>query len=199
MVRLGLRALFQTVPEVEIVGEAATAAEAVRAAEAYRPDVVLLDIRLPDGDGASVCREIRSSRPDTQVIILTSYSDEDAVVASILAGAAGYLLKQTDPERLIDAVRIVVRGGSLLDPDVTRLVLERMRVQPTQPVDPLQSLSGSERNVLRLIAEGKTNRQIADTLSVSESTVKGHVSSVFQKLHLSRRAEAAAFIASHSR
>lgn len=199
MVRLGLRALFQTVPEVEIVGEAATASEAVRAAETYRPDVVLLDIRLPDGDGASVCREIRSSRPDTQVIILTSYSDEEAVVASILAGAAGYLLKQTDPERLIDAVRIVVRGGSLLDPDVTHLVLERMRVQSAQPADPLQSLSGSERNVLRLIAEGKTNRQIAETLLVSESTVKGHVSSVFQKLHLSRRAEAAAFIASRSR
>lgn len=197
--RLGLRALFQTVPDVEIVGEAATALEAIRATIDLNPDVVILDLKLPDADGASVCREIRSSRPDTQVIILTSYSDEEAVVASILAGAAGFILKQTDPDRIVDGVGIVARGGSLLDPEITRMVLERMRSQSSQlPADPLCCLSDSERSVLHLIAEGKTNRQIADALFLSESTVKGHVSSILQKLNLSRRAEAAAFIAARS-
>jgi len=199
-VRLGLRALFQTEPGIEIVGEAGTAADAIRAATDQEPDVVLLDVRLPDAPGTCACREIRAARPDTRVIILTSYSDEEAVLESILAGASGYFLKQTDPERLVEAVLVVARGGSLLDPGVTGLVLERIRSQANQSsADPLRILSDSERRVLHLIAEGKTNRQIAESLFLSESTVKGHVSSILQKLHLSRRAEAAAFLATRSR
>jgi two-component system, NarL family, response regulator DevR len=196
VVRLGLRTLFETAPQFNVVAEAGTVAEAVTAARRSQPDVVVMDVRLPDGSGVEACREIRSERPRTRVLMLTSYSDEDAVVASIMAGAAGYLLKQTDPERLVEAAEIVAEGGSLLDPAVTQTVLQWMRRLGAQaPTDPLIGLSDQERKILPLLAEGKTNREIAAQLYLSEHTVKTYVSNILQKLHLSRRAEAAAFIA----
>ncbi|HEY7060478.1 MAG TPA: response regulator transcription factor [Chloroflexota bacterium] len=196
VVRLGLRTLFETAPQFAVVAEAGTVAEAVLAARRSQPDVVVMDVRLPDGSGVEACREIRSERPRTRVLMLTSYSDEDAVVASIMAGAAGYLLKQTDPERLVEATEIVAQGGSLLDPAVTQTVLQWMRRLGAQaPEDPLIGLSEQERKILPLLAEGKTNREIAAQLYLSEHTVKTYVSNILQKLHLSRRAEAAAFIA----
>ena len=200
VVRLGLRALFATVAQVVVVGEAGTVAAALAEAHRCQPDVVLLDVRLPDGSGVEACREIRSRRPETQVVMLTSYADDDAVVASILAGAAGYLLKQAEPARLIEAVVIVARGGSLLDPHVTQAVLARMRQLATQPqADPLAQLTEQERSILPLIAQGKTNRQIATALCLSEHTVKTYVSNILQKLQLARRAEAAAFMAARQR
>jgi DNA-binding NarL/FixJ family response regulator len=196
VVRLGLRTLFETVAHFSVVGEAGTVATAIAEARRAQPDVILMDVRLPDGSGVEACREIRSERPRTRVLMLTSYTDEDAVVASIMAGAAGYLLKQTDPERLVEAVEIVARGGSLLDPAITQTVLQWMRRLGAQASDdPLTGLSDQERKILPLLAEGKTNREIAGVLYLSEHTVKTYVSNILQKLHLSRRAEAAAFIA----
>lgn len=199
VVRLGLASLFDTVEDVEIVGEAGAVAQAVELARAQRPDVVIMDVRLTDGSGIDACRDIRSARPETKVIMLTSHADEDAVVASIMAGAAGYLLKQSEPERLIEAVRTAAAGNSLLDPAVTRIVMERMQRLGGAEHDPLAVLSEQERKVLPLIAEGKTNREIAAELILSEHTVKTYVSNILQKLNLSRRAEAAAFIAQQHR
>lgn len=200
VVRLGLGTLFGTVSGVRVVGEAGSVAEALAEAGRCRPDVVIMDLRLPDGSGVEACREIRSERPEVQVIMLTSYADEEAVIASIMAGAAGYLLKQSEPERLIEAVEIAARGGSLLDPAIARTVLDWMqRVGTADALDPLAGLSEQERRVLPLLAEGRTNRQIAAALQLSEHTVKSYVSNILQKLHLSRRAEAAAFIAHRRR
>jgi DNA-binding NarL/FixJ family response regulator len=195
VVRLGLKALFETVGHYVVVGEAATAAEAVEAARRRAPDVVLMDVRLADGSGIEACREIRSQRPETRVVMLTSYPDEEAVLASVTAGASGYVLKASDPDRLVEAVQVVARGGSLLDPHVTEGILERLRRQPTHADDPLHGLSEQERNILPLLAEGKTNREIAADLCLSEHTIKSYVSNILKKLDLSRRAEAAAFIA----
>jgi DNA-binding NarL/FixJ family response regulator len=196
VVRLGLTSLFGTVPHFKVVGEASSSAGAVSEARKTLPDVVIMDVRLPDGSGVEACREIRSIRPQTRVIMLTSYSDEDAILDSILAGAAGYLLKQIEPSRLIEAVEEVANGGSLLDPAVTQTVLTWMRRHGTlDPTDPLATLTEPERRILPLIASGKTNREIATTLYLSEHTVKSYVSNILQKLHLNRRAEAAAFIA----
>jgi two-component system response regulator DevR len=196
IVRLGLRNLFETVPHFLVVGEAGSVAAAVVEARRCRPDVVLMDVRLPDGSGVEACREIRSELPHTRVLMLTSYADEQAAIASIVAGAAGYLLKQTDPERLIEAVELVADGGSLLDPAVTETVLHWMQRAGGEALDdPLAGLSEQERKILPLIAEGKTNREIATALYLSEYTVKTYVSSLLQKLHLARRSEAAAFIA----
>ena len=200
VVRVGLAALLGTVAGFEVVGEAGTAAEAVEAARRCRPDVVLLDVRLPDGSGVEACREIRAALPETQVVMLTTYADEDALIASVMAGAAGYLLKESQPERLIEAVERAARGGSLLDPGVTETVLNLIRrLGAHAPDDPLAGLSEQERKILPLIAEGKTNREIAGALYLSEHTVKSYVSNILQKLHLARRAEAAAFIARRSR
>jgi DNA-binding NarL/FixJ family response regulator len=195
LVRLGLKALFKTVGSCVVVGEAATAAEAVDEARRHQPDVVLVDVRLADGNGVEACREIRSERPETRVIMLTSYDDEEAIVASVAAGASGYVLKATDPERLIEAVEVVARGGALLDPQVTSTVLERLRRLATRPDDPLLALSEHERKIMPLVAQGKTNREIAAALSLSEHTIKTYLSNILKKLGLSRRAEAAAFIA----
>ncbi len=195
VLRIGLASLFQTVPSVQVVAEAGSAEEAVTEALRTEPDVVLMDVRLPGGDGVEACRAIIAERPQTRIIMLTSYPDEDAVVASIMAGAAGYLLKQTDPERLIEAVERVAGGASLLDPEVTRAALEFMRLGGSSQVDDsLASLSEQERRILPLIAEGKTNREIGAELSLSPHTVKTYVSSIFQKLHLARRSQAAAFV-----
>lgn len=195
VLRIGLASLFQTVPSVEVVAEAGSADEAFSEALRTHPDVVLMDVRLPDGDGVEACRSILAELPQTRIIMLTSYPDEDAVIASIMAGAAGYLLKQTDPERLIEAVERVAAGASLLDPDVTRAALEFMRRGGSAHLDDsLATLSDQERRILPLIAEGKTNREIGAELTLSPHTVKTYVSSIFQKLHLARRSQAAAFV-----
>ena len=195
LVVIGLRSLLGTVPEFQVVGEADSVSAAVSEARRCRPDVVVMDLRFPDGSGVEACRDIRSEFPDVRVLMLTSYDDQEAVVGSILAGAAGYLLKQTDPERLIEAVRVVARGGTLLDSSAIQAALEWMRGQTagvTQD-DPLAVLSDQERRILPLVAQGKTNREIAVDLGLSESTVKTYVSYMLQKLHMARRAEMAAF------
>ena len=202
VLRLGLRTLFDTAGGFLVVGEAGTVAEGIAQARAQRPDVVIVDLRLPDGSGVEACREIRSERPETRVVVLTSYSDEDAVISSIVSGAAGYLLKQTPPRQLVEAVRTVALGGSLLDPAVTGVVLDRLKRARTRgDEDPLvvAGLSPQERNILPLIAEGKTNREIAEVLVLSERTIKTYVSNILQKLQLSRRSEAAAFSARQRR
>jgi two-component system, NarL family, response regulator DevR len=202
VLRLGLRTLFDTAGGFLVVGEAGTVAEGIAQARAQQPDVAIVDLRLPDGSGVEACREIRSERPETRVVVLTSYSDEDAVISSIVSGAVGYLLKQTPPRQLVEAVRTVALGGSLLDPAVTGVVLDRLKRAGTRGAeDPLvvAGLSPQERNILPLIAEGKTNREIAEVLVLSERTIKTYVSNILQKLQLSRRSEAAAFSARQRR
>lgn len=194
VVREGLRTLIGRHKEMLVVGEAATTAEAIETAARTRPDVIVMDIRLPDGSGVEACRTIREARPETKVIMLTSYADDEAVFASIVAGAAGYLLKQTRGQALVDAVKAVSEGRSLLDPDVTGKVLERVRRGNDE--DPaLASLTDQERKVLAHLAEGKTNREIGTALFLSEKTVKNYVSRILDKLGLTRRAEAAAYMA----
>jgi two-component system, NarL family, response regulator DevR len=195
LVRLGLTNLFGHLRHFALVAEASSAAGAVAMAHTHEPDVVIMDVRLPDGSGIEACRQIRSDNPKTRVIMLTSFSDEDAVIASILAGASGYLLKQSEPERLIAAVETAAAGGSLLDPAVSDTVLHWMRGAAATAGHTGDRLSEQERKILPLIAEGKTNRQIAGELYLSEHTVKTYVSSLLKKLQLARRAEAAAYIA----
>jgi two-component system, NarL family, response regulator DevR len=198
MVRRGLRDLFEEQPDMVVVGEAATAADAVPAIGRLVPDVAVLDARLPDGDGVDVCRDVRSAHPQVACLMFTSYDDEDAIIAAIMAGAAGYLLKQIRGVDLIDAVRRVAAGQSLLDPAVTATVLARLRSVDVRPSDPLAALSDQERRVLALISEGLTNREIGQRLYLAEKTVKNYVSSLLAKLGLGRRAQAAALAATVS-
>jgi len=194
VVREGLRVLIARQKTMSVVGEAGTVAEAIEAAARSKPDVVIMDVRLPDGSGVEACRAIRETRPETKVIMLTSYADDDALFASIIAGASGYLLKQTRGQAVVDAITAVAAGGSLLDPDVTGKVLERVR--QSRDEDPaLASLTEQERKVLAGLAEGHTNREIGEKLFLAEKTVKNYVSRILDKLGLSRRAEAAAFMA----
>jgi len=193
IVRRGLRDLVDAEDDLEVVGEAGTAEEAYGRIPATNPNVAVLDVRLPDGDGIEVCREIRSKRPDIACIMLTSFSDDEAVYAAILAGAAGYVLKQVRGSDLIDGIRRVGRGESLLDPAVTTRVLERVRRGPAD--DELAALTGQERRILDLVAEGLTNRQIGERLFLAEKTVKNYVSNVLAKLGMSRRTEAAVYAA----
>lgn len=195
VVRMGLRTLLEKRDTLSIVGEAGSVAEAVAAAQNSRPQVIVMDIRLPDGNGVEACREIRGEMPDTKVIMLTSYADDEAVYGSIMAGASGYLLKQTRGQNLAEAIERVARGESLLDPSVTEKVLARMRSLAAGEGDELAVLSGQERKILGLIAEGKTNKEIAEDVFLSDKTVKNYVSSILSKLNLRRRSEAAAFIA----
>ena len=196
VVREGLRVLIARQEGMSVVGEAGTVAEAIDAAARSKPDVVIMDVRLPDGSGVEACRAIREARPETKVIMLTSYADDDALFASIIAGASGYLLKQTRGQAVVDAITAVAAGRSLLDPDVTGKVLERIR--QSRDEDPaLASLTEQERKVLAGLAEGHTNREISEKLFLSEKTVKNYVSRILDKLGLSRRAEAAAFVAKH--
>ena len=195
VVREGLRALLRRKPQLTVVGEAESVASAVAEARKTEPDVVVMDVRLPDGSGVEACREIRSRRPETKVLMLTSYADDDAVFASIMAGATGYLLKQTHGQTLADAIERAVRGESLLDPAVTQRVLERVRNAGSSKDDELSLLSEQEQKILDLIAEGKTNKEIAQEIFLSDKTVKNYVSSILSKLNLRRRSEAAAFIA----
>ncbi len=195
VVRVGLRTLLGHHPGFAVVGEAGTAREAVRAARQSQPDVVIMDIRLPDGNGVEACREIREERPETRVIMLTSYADDEALFGSIMAGASGYLLKQTRGQSLAEAIGKVAKGESLLDPAVTAKVLDRMRRLAAGEGDELAALSSQERKIISLIAEGKTNKEIAQEVFLSDKTVKNYVSSILSKLNLRRRSEAAAFIA----
>ncbi len=195
VVREGLRALLRRQPNLMIVGEADSVATAVDEARQHDPDIVIMDVRLPDGSGVEACRDIRANRPETKVLMLTSYADDEAVLASIMAGASGYLLKQTRGQALTEAIERVTRGESLLDPTVTERVLERLRSGGVEKKDELSLLSEQEQKILYLIAEGKTNKEIAQEVYLSDKTVKNYVSSILSKLNLRRRSEAAAFIA----
>jgi two-component system response regulator DevR len=195
VVRMGLRTLLDKREGLTVVGEAGSVAEAVSAARQSRPDVIVMDIRLPDGNGVEACREIRGELPDTKVIMLTSYADDEAVYGSLMAGASGYLLKQTRGQNLAEAIERVARGESLLDPSVTEKVLARMRALASGEGDELAALSVQEKKILGGIAEGKTNKEIAEEVFLSDKTVKNYVSSILSKLNLRRRSEAAAFIA----
>jgi DNA-binding NarL/FixJ family response regulator len=194
VVRQGLVALLDRRAGFQVVAEAGTAAEAVEQARRFQPDLVVMDVRLPDGSGIEACRDIRSEFPDTRVVMLTSYPDEDAVLAAIVAGASGYLLKQVRARDLVAALETVAAGGSLLDPAVTGKVLERMRRIATDD-DELAALTKQERKILALVAEGKTNKEIAAEVFLSDKTVKNYVSSILAKLNLERRAQAAAYVA----
>jgi DNA-binding NarL/FixJ family response regulator len=190
LVRRGLRDLLEAEPDIAVVGESGLAKEAARRIPALRPNVAILDARLPDGSGIDVCRDVRSVDPSINALILTSYDDDEALFAAILAGAAGYVLKQVKGSDLIDAVRHVAGGKSLLDPAVTARVLERVRHGRSTPAE-LESLTEQERRILALIAEGLTNRQIAERMFLAEKTVKNYVSSLLAKLGLERRTQAA--------
>jgi two-component system response regulator DevR len=193
MVRMGLRKLLESGGDIEVVGEAGTAAAAIARIPALKPDVAILDARLPDGSGIEVCRQIRSSEPFVQAIVLTSFDDDEALFAAIMAGAAGYILKQVTSQDLLSAVRHVAAGGSLLDPSVTAKVMERLREGgPEEPAE-LKSLSAQERRILELVAEGLTNKQIGDRLFLAEKTVKNYMSNVLAKLGLVSRTQAAVF------
>ena len=196
VVRQGLAALLGRRPEFHVVAEAGTVAEAVAAARKFRPDLVIMDVRLPDGSGIEACREIRAELPETRVVILTSYPDEDAVLSAIIAGASGYLLKQVRARDLVAALEAVGRGESLLDPAVTGRVLERVRrIATADQPDELAQLTSQEQKILLLVAEGKTNKEIAADVFLSDKTVKNYVSSILAKLNLERRAQAAAYMA----
>ena len=193
IVRRGLRDLLEAEDDLEVVGEASTAEQALGRIPATRPDVAVLDVRLPDGNGIEVCREIRSRHPEVRCLMLTSFADDEALFAAIMAGASGYVLKQVRGTDLVDAVRRVGRGESLLDPTLTGKVLERLRTKPEQ--DELAGLTEQERRILELIADGMTNRQIAEEIYLAEKTVKNYVSNLLAKLGMSRRSEAAAYAA----
>jgi len=196
IVRQGLVALLARRPNFQVVAEAATSAESIELARRFRPDLIVMDVRLPDGSGIEACREIRAEMPETRVVILTSYPDEEAVFSAIIAGASGYLLKQVRGRDLVAALEAVGRGESLLDPAVTEKVLDRVRrIATSGATDELAQLTGQEQKILLLVAEGKTNKEIATEVFLSDKTVKNYVSSILSKLNLQRRAQAAAFVA----
>jgi DNA-binding NarL/FixJ family response regulator len=193
IVRRGLRELLEQEADFEVVGEAGTAEEARHRIPPTRPDVAVLDVRLPDGDGVEVCRDVRSADPSVRCLMLTSFADDEALLSAIMAGAAGYLLKQVKGNDLVDAIRKVAGGESLLDPAMTAKLLDRLRTPA--PPDELATLTEQERRVLDLIAEGLTNRQIGERMFLAEKTVKNYVSNLLAKLGMNRRSEAAAFAA----
>ncbi len=194
VVRRGLHDLLESEGDIEVVGESGSVKEAIARIPALRPDVAVLDGRLPDGSGIDVCREVRSIDPTIKALILTSYDDDEALFAAILAGAAGYVLKQIAGNDLIEGVRRVAAGQSLLDPTLTARVLERVRKGP-EVNEELAALTEQERKILALIAEGLTNRQIGERLFLAEKTVKNYVSSILAKLGLERRTQAAVLAA----
>lgn len=196
VVRRGLRALLEAEPDIEVVAEAGSGKEALDLVKIHAPEVVVMDVRMPEGSGVDACRDIRAESPETQVIMLTSYSDDEALFNSIMAGAAGFVLKQIRGRDLVEAIRAVASGKSLLDPDVTRRVLERLRKAKFDEKDPkLSRLSPQEERILDLIAEGLTNPEIGERLNLSAKTIKNYVSTILQKLEVARRAEAAAYAA----
>jgi two-component system, NarL family, response regulator DevR len=193
VVREGLRGLLEAAGDMTVVGEASTAAEALNRIPATRPDVAVLDVRLPDGNGVEVCREVRAQMPSVACLMLTSFADDEALFNAIMAGAAGYVLKQVRSADLVGSVRRVAAGQSLLDPELTRRVMERLRTVAEPKDEGVETLSSQERRILDLIAEGMTNRQIAESLYLSEKTVKNYVSNLLAKLGMHRRTEAAVF------
>ena len=196
IVRKGLVMLISRQEDLVVAGEAGSAAEAVEKARELTPDVVVLDIRMPDGSGVEACRDIRAENPDVKVLMLTSYSDEEAVMGSIMAGASGYLLKEIRSEEIVDAIKKVGAGQSLLDPMVTASVLERIR-KGNDADDGWNQLSNQEQRILESIADGKTNREIAQEIHLSDKTVKNYVSNILGKLDVSRRSQAAVYLAEH--
>ena len=199
VVRMGLRALLSTEPRVEILGEAGSVSTAVETCLRLRPEVVLLDIRLPDGTGFDACRQILAKLPDTRVLVLTSVADETLVDEALRAGAHGYLLKEIDSRGLLQAVFDVAEGKSTLDPAVTARVIQLIKGGSSATRDALAVLSPQERKVLALIAEGHTNKEVASQLGLAEKTVKNYLSNIFEKLHVSRRSQAAAMFVRESR
>ncbi|HEY7131921.1 MAG TPA: response regulator transcription factor [Candidatus Limnocylindrales bacterium] len=198
VVRQGLVALLDRRPGFQVVAEAGTMEESIAAARRHEPDLVVMDVRLPDGSGIEACRDIRAERPATRVVMLTSFPDDEAVFSAIVAGASGYLLKQIRARELVAALEAVGRGESLLDPAVTEKVLTRVRQIASGEIhDELAGLTPQERRILVLVAEGKTNKEIAAEVFLSDKTVKNYVSSILGKLNLERRAQAAAFVAHH--
>ncbi|MER7493109.1 response regulator transcription factor [Streptomyces pharetrae] len=193
VVRRGVRDLLDDEPDIDVVGEAATVEQAMVRVPALRPRVAILDVRLPDGDGVTVCRELRSRMPELACLMLTSFDDEEALLDSIMAGASGYVLKQIQGSDLVTAVRAVARGQSLLDPSATTRVMARLRgaEQPPDEPDVLPDLTAREREILALIGEGLTNRQIGQRLYLAEKTVKNHISRLLAKLGVERRIQAA--------
>ncbi len=194
IVRMGVRELLEAQSDIMVVGEAGTAASALARIPALRPDVAILDVRLPDGDGVTVCRQIRSAMPGVACLMLTSYADDQALIDAILAGAAGYVLKEIRGTDLVGAVRTVASGQSMLDPAAAATLMARLRDEATRS-DPLAGLTGQERKILELIGEGLTNRQIGERMFLAEKTVKNYVSGLFAKLGMERRAQAAAYAA----
>jgi len=198
IVRRGIRELIELEPDIEVVGESGSAQEATRRIPALRPHVALLDARLPDGSGLDVCRDIRSVDPEIQGLILTSFNDEDALATAILAGAAGYLLKDIRGPDLVDALRRVAAGERLIDPDVAQRV--RRRWEEDRGGDPrLRTLTPQERRILEHVAEGLTNRQIGEVMFLAEKTVKNYITAVLAKLGMERRTQAAVFAATHTK
>ena len=200
VVRTGLRTLFGRSPGVEVIGEADSVASAVAEAARLKPAVVLMDLRLPDGSGVEACREILAARPDTRVLFLTSYGDEDAMLGAVLAGAHGYLLKEIGGDALVQAVKAVAAGQSILDPAATRVIKERLQSLSGPDLHGAmgEALSAQEQRVLEQVAQGKTNKEIAAALGLSDKTVKNYLSNIFDKLRISRRSHAAAIFSRHS-
>ena len=192
IVRRGVRDLLEAESDITVVGEAGTAAAALARIPAVKPDVAILDVRLPDGDGVTVCREIRSRMPQVGCLMLTSFGDDEALFDAIMAGAAGYVLKQIRGTDLVGAVRTIAAGQSLLDPEAASRVMRRMRDQ-SRHSDPLAGLTGQEQRILELIGEGLTNRQIGERMFLAEKTIKNYVSALFAKLGMERRTQAAAY------
>jgi DNA-binding NarL/FixJ family response regulator len=194
IVRRGVHDLLEAEPDITVIGEAGTAESALARIPALKPDVAVLDVRLPDGNGVTVCREIRSKMPEVACLMLTSFGDDEALFDAIMAGAAGYVLKQIRGTDLVGAVRTIASGQSLLDPEAASRVMQRMREQAARS-DPLSGLTEQERRILELIGEGLTNRQIGERMYLAEKTVKNYVSALFAKLGMERRAQAAAYAA----
>ncbi|MDO8533088.1 MAG: response regulator transcription factor [Dehalococcoidia bacterium] len=200
VVRRGLRTLLMRKGAFVVIGEAGSKSEAIREAARLQPDLVIMDVRLPDGTGVEACQAIRTQNPNIKVLMLTSFPDEEFLFSSIQAGAAGYLLKDIKSDELVAAIRKVAAGQSLIDPAMTQKLLERlMSPQPSRPQDRLSILSPLEYRILELVTEGKTNKEIAEKLHLSDKTVKNYVSTILSKLDVNRRAEAAAYLASHRR
>jgi two-component system response regulator DevR len=192
IVRMGLRTLFARSPGIEVVAVADCVASAIDEAERLKPDVVLMDVRLPDGSGVEACREILAANNDTRVLFLTSYPDEDAMLAAVFAGAKGYLLKEIGGDSLVNAIKAVAAGQSILDPAATRVMVERMQaLTRLDAANDSGSLSPQEQRVLALVAQGKTNKEIAAAIQLSPKTVKNYLSHIYQKLQVSRRTQAA--------
>ena len=198
VVRTGLRAILEPEDDIRVVGEAGSAAEAIREAERLSPDVILMDVRMAGMNGIEACRLIKSAHPEVSVLMLTSYSEDNAVISAVVAGASGYLLKNVGRADLLKTIRAVASGQNLLDPGVTKTVMDQLaKLVASEQDRALDAISGREQEVLALVARGYTNRQIAEQLVISENTARNHVSRILDKLGLSRRSEAAVFAAQH--